>query len=553
MHRALQIPEVVMHICETLGADFLIYDRVAQGALAALARVCRRFSEPAFDALWAKQGSVEGFLGLFPDDLWDDPWDRFYRWDLQRAILPADWQRPLFYTHRVKSLILTDAQDLPSIKVQRVLAICLPPGTSVLFPNLRQLEWGAPIVDKCYPFLPLLLGPRISELKIDSPQFVEFLSLLPTIPIRCPDLRIVDIGSEQAAVDMHGPLRETFSLLVRQLRGVESLWADDIDPAAFEHLSRLPSLKTLRLAWIGVAPLDITLPDSPPEEPLFASLTALEIFPCATEIMLLLLDATSRSPLKTLEITVQCGFSPPAVASVISRVCSAAYRDTLELFYLEATQKGSYPEFALDHLALPFPENETAMSTDALRSLINAGFTKLDSLQLDVPGGFDLDDALLLDIAAAWGATLRSLKLYAEDLSAPSHRVTLEGIHAMACRCPALWALDLQLSAVDIPTPADPLSASGPALQGLRVGFSPIRDAPAVAQFLMQAFPALEGVWYWRDFRRRAARGPWEDRTQQERDGKIYRRRWREVKQIIRAARNMVDEDWQSTDSEADQ
>lgn len=83
MHRSLRIPEIVELI--------FIEIRVPPGALAedapdhardrptlaALARTCTAFLDPALNLLWEHQHTISNFLGCFPRDLFDQVVPRY--------------------------------------------------------------------------------------------------------------------------------------------------------------------------------------------------------------------------------------------------------------------------------------------------------------------------------------------------------------------------------------------------------------------------------------------------------------------------------------------
>jgi hypothetical protein len=62
MHRCLMIPEICLQICEIL----------PRNTLAAMARSCRAFEEPALSILWRRQDSLRPIMGCLPADLWQE-------------------------------------------------------------------------------------------------------------------------------------------------------------------------------------------------------------------------------------------------------------------------------------------------------------------------------------------------------------------------------------------------------------------------------------------------------------------------------------------------
>ncbi|KAJ7226753.1 hypothetical protein GGX14DRAFT_488260, partial [Mycena pura] len=65
--------------------------------LAALARTCKIFKEPALDALWRSQHTLDNILRLLPSNAWSH---------IIRRIEQREWKIPLTYSRRVRSLSL---------------------------------------------------------------------------------------------------------------------------------------------------------------------------------------------------------------------------------------------------------------------------------------------------------------------------------------------------------------------------------------------------------------------------------------------------------------
>ncbi|KAJ7060511.1 hypothetical protein C8F01DRAFT_1293012, partial [Mycena amicta] len=77
MHNCLCIAEVLDNIFGHLGG--LSY----RGSLAAVARTCKTFTDPALDPLWAEQSNLENLLKCLPSNCW------------QEIELSGTWDSPL--------------------------------------------------------------------------------------------------------------------------------------------------------------------------------------------------------------------------------------------------------------------------------------------------------------------------------------------------------------------------------------------------------------------------------------------------------------------------
>lgn len=76
MHRGLQIPEIVELVCIELAEDLPRYGAGPPQCqhLAALARTCKTFQDPALDLLWSHQkNTMKNLLMCMPNDLWHSP------------------------------------------------------------------------------------------------------------------------------------------------------------------------------------------------------------------------------------------------------------------------------------------------------------------------------------------------------------------------------------------------------------------------------------------------------------------------------------------------
>jgi hypothetical protein len=75
MHQSLRIPEIVSLICnETInGAEhyFRSLNSDTSQTLAAFARTCKAFQDPALDVLWRYQSTVMHVLDCMPGDIWE--------------------------------------------------------------------------------------------------------------------------------------------------------------------------------------------------------------------------------------------------------------------------------------------------------------------------------------------------------------------------------------------------------------------------------------------------------------------------------------------------
>ncbi|KAJ7614472.1 hypothetical protein FB45DRAFT_1110221 [Roridomyces roridus] len=161
-HRALCIPEIVAMICEA-GVYLEDYE-FNWNTLTSLARTCKAFQDPALDVLWSSQSTMMNVLKCMPGDIWEWPDENEVAVELQRPIIPTDWERPFFYAHRVKRF--DNSLDVQYGRLfYETLQMCLP--GEPLFPNLQSMNWTSENDGVLFPYLRSFLGPRLRTLTLD--------------------------------------------------------------------------------------------------------------------------------------------------------------------------------------------------------------------------------------------------------------------------------------------------------------------------------------------------------------------------------------------------
>ncbi|KAJ7628152.1 hypothetical protein DFH06DRAFT_1442002 [Mycena polygramma] len=315
MHRVLQIPELVELVCSQIPSGYDTSDHGVSGRhdLAILARTAKIFLNPALDNLWGAQYTFVNIVRCMPVDLWNEPLTARGRsmdhLELTRPIMPPDWERPLFYLPRVKTLDFSEDSDLPSEEILEILAVCHP---EPLFPNLRSLGWS--YLDSClFPYIHIFLGPRLRKLEINLPSTVSHLSILPTIAQKCPSLTIAEICYDAIATPagFHEHIRTALSFFVRGLLRIETLRVHDLNESAFEYLATIPMLKELTVDNLNEF---ASLP--PSYHPRFPSLTRLGLWPRTLELAILCI--TSLSPPELAHLMVTCTVTSLRLSAIAS-------------------------------------------------------------------------------------------------------------------------------------------------------------------------------------------------------------------------------------------
>ncbi|KAK7044489.1 hypothetical protein R3P38DRAFT_165882 [Favolaschia claudopus] len=484
MHRCLQVVEIVSLVCE----------EIEERSLPSFARVCRAFNDPALDVLWSHQNSLGNILRCMPEGIWEEVFDEDddeVTWVMNRPVLPSDWERPLVYAHRVKSLNYDGRFPVSgrptSAEFLQSLHLCLP--RQHLFPNLQTL-WFFSRYEWTFEYIRLFLGPQINDLFLARPQTAAHLSLLPTIAAECPLLKDLEIQHTNQELDC----KDAVSALVLGLHRLESIILPCLDNVALEHLARLPGLKSLTLENQTVMS---AFPAGFSNDILFPSLESLHIMGEDVDAILPLLTLMTQAPLRDLDIDVAGKITANRLAalySAIIRYCKKSHTSLERFHYCPGIGTGS---------AIPTDADISTYLVPGSHILSLAPFTNLSVVLLTAPLGFDLDDAIVADLAQTW-PHICELSIYSTFYVNRRSRITLKGLLSFAQHCPHLRSLALPLDATSSSPWPHQLVSEADANAGRRIQQnsllymivmrSPIADPLLVAGFLSSVFPKLNSI-----------------------------------------------------------
>ncbi|KAF8175866.1 hypothetical protein K438DRAFT_1847214 [Mycena galopus ATCC 62051] len=417
----------------------------------------------------------------------------------RRGVVAADWDRVLKYAHRIKSLVCFDSGDgKPHLfNVYETLSQDFP--GDYLLPNLESLSWEhwKPAYSS---FIKLFLGPQITSIHVGA-QNDDRCPALATLGQRYPDLfsaAFVGLSIRSSASE-----RRQLSTFIRALTRVESLKVRMIDSEALMHLAQLTTLKTLHTVF----------PDSisPPakERSIFPALrdTSLSIRGDFSPL-LAFMRTWNNPPIQSFGTGVDYPRDLQHVADlyqVLATSCVHRHLETLRVHFSGHNRSFvQHPGHFLAHLFT---------------------FTHLRILEIRVPGGYDLDDATISDMAHAWP--------YIEELKlAESSRhhddplgCTMLGLRFLAQRCSHLRTLRITLDASRIPPAAIDHTTQRVVqdqLVYIDTTFSPISDPRSVASFLSAIFPNATNLTSYSD-------SNWDSEV---RDN--HHQRWNTVKRILK-------------------
>ncbi|KAJ6564402.1 hypothetical protein B0H19DRAFT_1233331 [Mycena capillaripes] len=302
-------------------------------------------------------------------------------------------------------------------------------------------------------------------------------------------------------------LESTLALLSKLSR-LECVQIREADAAIPEHLTQLPSLKTLFLHTI--IPFE-SFPDHIAAR--FSSLEVLNFFLTEPNTSITLLDAIESKALVSLYLAVEVP-NALTITRLYTTITSILPYLTLENLNISTSTESDseIPEDEFDTYGVP---------GRTLRILFP--LTHLTEVRLTLNYGFDLDDEVVSEMAQAW-CRIEQLQLESSYFNVPSH-VTLVGIYAIAAHRQNLQWLDIVFNASEVPQ-LDYHISPQTTLTGFEVSSSPISSPDPVAAALSAMFPNLHGVsmdgesnleYYWSNW------GP-----------QALVRRWRRVKSILK-------------------
>ncbi|KAJ7510984.1 hypothetical protein B0H11DRAFT_1956829 [Mycena galericulata] len=469
MHRALEILEIFLMICSSFSST----DR---SALAALARTCTTFHNPALDVLWSDLNSLSPLLSCMPKDLFDfrprtAPGNRTP--GQQRHTTSTDWDRIIFYAARVKTL--TAGHQRGVSQILPTLDLCLPSG--LLFPNLNSLRWPVDGVTD-FKYIRIFLSSALSSLDFRCEPTISNLTLLSTLARTCPRLKRLSMAFFP---DSQNP-GAAASMIASSLQHIESLTTETLDLATLTRIGRFPTLKSLHLKKFPV----IT-DGSFPHNSTFATLQNLTINLVGLDTVTRFFGMCSGIPLNSLELGFPAFLSAVETDAFLTKITTTCSHSCLRSLKLTTNGGENHTEV----LARDAGDLKFALRGRSLGTLFC--FANLISLFISSAVRWDICDDTVADVAQAW-PRLENLTLRTTYPRTPV-RLTLRTLHHLAEYCPRLRAFEMTFDAT---TPA-PQNTGIPTvaqnqLTSMHVADSPLVNTGGVARFLSSIFPNVRRI-----------------------------------------------------------
>ncbi|GJE88286.1 hypothetical protein PsYK624_043690 [Phanerochaete sordida] len=238
MHRCLQVTEILLQILDELAppdrrsAWSSASGEIEQTSLAALARTCQTFYEPAMDVLWEHLTDIDHLLACLPCD--------YASVAGEDDNLPRDALRFCANARRVRRF---KADGMVCRKLAGMLPLlerAAGSNAGLLFPNIQNLSIVLPIRDHLAvsALTGLLLGPKVHTLYISSwPHRHMHTTLLHQVGHTCTHVRNLRVATLPASGFTLAPF----------VKLVTFHCEDRLSVDASAHLASLPSLQTLKI------------------------------------------------------------------------------------------------------------------------------------------------------------------------------------------------------------------------------------------------------------------------------------------------------------------
>ncbi|KAJ7441300.1 hypothetical protein B0H11DRAFT_1933047 [Mycena galericulata] len=347
-----------------------------------------------------------------------------------------------------------------------------------LFPNLVDLSWFQNF-DTGFHFIDLFLTRQVTRLSLDCGSSTSQMSILSTLPRKCPALKYVKFSGKWRAMSGSSA---SICLFMDGLPNIESLGMSVPDVATLVRLGQAANLKSLTLDTLP----DKLLSSPPTHAPYFVNLDNIRLE-----------DASIQAATKFFGM---CLYTP--MSSIFVHFTTHAGKLAMKDFYasLAACHRAhsAVDTISLDYLEVITPEEAAdVLDADALRNLCY--FTNLQVVSITTPIAFYLDDADIAELARSW-RELRYLALITQN-TVLQPRATLHCLQFFAEHCPELHYIRINLDATIVPVqePNARGHVSQSRLTNLNVAYSPISAPLPVARLISGIFPNLRSISTHRD------------------------------------------------------
>ena len=485
MHHALHIGEILFNVfghCYYTNPSQAVERSRSTADLAALARTCRTFKEPALDVLWSELIDLSPLAFCLPECHRSSGNVLLFFilmhfshafvsqcYSFSRPRNDAEWDTLRSYTRRVWCIV-SFSSPKGYLDPTCISTTFNPPLVDPLFPNLRFLKWQGGIAT-----LPVMhfSVPLLTSLDIRSAPREDvsvYTHLLNTLVPRCSNIRKVRIQ-----VTANVQFGETVYCHLRTWNKLQVIHCHDFPMPVdvIPHVSHISTLLWLSFSLHTPSPTLI----SPPTSPLtFSQLAFLEM---ASESLDSVTSLIAQIRLPAVRVLIATFTTRPARATVTSYLstlnttCTSNSLTDLRLLNLRTS---------IAHISPPIDDTpqDDRLTLDDLRPCM--AFRNLRALHINLEWSIDLTDADLLALVSAW-PNIQHLVINDRWGWRTTHGITLNGLVQILQRCRFLWELCIALDTENVTDTSGPLDVDVSSRNPFRlnVADSLIRPEPASA------------------------------------------------------------------------
>ncbi|KAG2144263.1 hypothetical protein DEU56DRAFT_236502 [Suillus clintonianus] len=240
MHVCLLPTEILLYIFEFSTIEDCNWRPIRVPQLAALARTCRTFKEPALDILWKDIRGFKPLISCLPEGISSTDTQGYLT--LKRPLLDGEWRLIDRNARRIRSFTVIGS-ELDTIDNNVMQALISTPSPTPLLPNLRILRW-CDEREYFFPLLRTLLVSTITSIQLgfqSTPPSFAKSALLASLPGRCPSIQELSCTCVSDSTESSDAICEA----LYGLRELSRLDTGVLSTKEFFRLASLPSLKSV--------------------------------------------------------------------------------------------------------------------------------------------------------------------------------------------------------------------------------------------------------------------------------------------------------------------
>ncbi|KAG1799315.1 uncharacterized protein HD556DRAFT_1525238 [Suillus plorans] len=440
MHQALLVPEVLLEIFAYVNTLPSTQTTPTQKLLAALARTCKIFHEPAMDLLWTE---------IYGDTRWDNsykPW--------AKGVEPLSaHEAHQFLRHSSRIRILNIKSEHPHL-------LSVIPAEACVFPRLKSLSLSTTYLNH---FLPRMLH-RCHLLSVNEglQSFVTCCVALEHLCIYAPQANDDDSTANELSL---------LSDRIRCCTRLVTLACPMLDWSAWKHLSCLPTLLRLDIVEGPINPP--SLPKQDIVNLSFLNITSLSF---------------GRMNNAADFITVIQHSQFPSMKEFNFETCALSSEEAKQLFHALSHCNACR---TLEEISICSYEGRSAGNDESLRPIPHFFcFTQLRTLKLMLNSlHIYLDNDMFLQAMSSW-PHIRTLKIEEPE---PSSEITLRELFTALGLCPQLRTLlvPIILVTIDIDPDAEPIQHTSLRSLALELSEFQTADAETIARIISAWLPCV--------------------------------------------------------------